>query len=232
MPYTKSKLNKLKVKFEGAELIEKSNSQACQEMFVLSVLNGKRNGSYLEVGAYHSSTISNTHNLEKIFGWQGLSLDKAKKCVDDWKENRSGKFLLCDATTLDYKEAMENAGLPKHVDYLQLDIDPSHITYKALLRVPFEDYKFSIITFEHDIFRAKENHAEQVRKDSREYIQSKGYVLVAGDVAGREGKPFEDWYVSKEIAESEFFKNHFQIVLDFNGTGDDYVMNKKVEAVA
>lgn len=228
MAYTKNKLHRLKYQFPGVETIESSASQAYQEMFALTMLNGKRNGSYLEVGAFHSSKISNTYNLEKTFGWQGLSLDIAKRCEKDWAENRTGKFLLCDATAINYKEVLKDAGLPKCIDYLQLDIDPCHITFEALLRIPFEEYSFSVITFEHDIYRKeKEPYAVKVRDESREYLRSKGYVLVLGDVAPRANKPFEDWYVSSEIAASDFFKENFEIIPDFNRKGEDYFLKKK-----
>lgn len=224
--FTQKKYDRLRCKFDGAEKIEKSHSQAYQEMFVLSMLNGKRNGTYLEVGAYHSSRISNTWILEKQFGWDGLSLDISKKCVDDWKENRTGKFLLGDATKLDYDVAMKDAGLGPHVDFLQLDIDPCQVTFAALMQISFDKYTFSVITFEHELFRReKEIHVDRVREESRKYITSKGYVMVAGDVAGAKGKPFEDWYVSKEIAESDFFKEHFSINPEFNDLGENYILH-------
>lgn len=222
--YTLKKKDRLRVQFEAVETIEKNFSQAYQDMLVLSVLNGKRNGTYLEIGAYHSSRISNTWLLESKFGWNGLSFDIKKSCVEDWKENRKGKFLLQDATTADYDKCLQEAGLTTHIDYLQLDIDPSHVTYEALLKIPFEKYSFSIITFETDYFRSKDTHATEVRKNSREYIQSKGYVLIAGDICPGKGKPFEDWYVSKEIAESEFFRTHFEIKREFNDLGENYVL--------
>lgn len=224
MKFTSKKNNRFRCSFEGSDKIEKNWSQAYQDLLVLSILNGKRNGTYLEIGAYHSSTISNTWLLESQFGWDGLSFDIAKRCVADWAANRKGKFLLQDATTADYDKCIQDAGLPKHIDYLQLDIDPSHVTYKAMLQIPFEKYTFSIITFETDYFRAKDANAAKVREDSRAYLQSKGYILVAGDVSGRKDKPFEDWYVSKDIANSENFKKNFFIKPDFNDLGENFVL--------
>ena len=36
------------------------------------------------------------------------------------------------------------------IDYLQLDCDPPVITYKILLKIPFDKVKFGVITYEHD----------------------------------------------------------------------------------
>jgi len=49
------------------ENIEKSNGQALQDMFVLSVLKGKKNGTYLEIGAQEPIFQNNTAILEKDF---------------------------------------------------------------------------------------------------------------------------------------------------------------------
>jgi len=225
--YTKKKHSRLKVAFYDSHLIEKSNSQAYQELFVLSILNGKKNGFFLEVGAYHSSKISNTWNLEKVFGWRGLSLDKCKGCVEDFRENRSCNFLLCDATTLDYKKALSDVNAPSQIDYLQLDIDPSIITYQALLRIPFDEYTFSVITFEHDYFRSRDTNSSEVRNKSREYLQSKGYVLVAGDICTKKEQAFEDWYVSSEIASSQYFRENFSLQPEFNRKGEEWILQNQ-----
>ena len=95
-----------------------------------------------------------------------------------------------------------------------------------MLKIPFDKYKFSVITFEHEFVKIdKQSHAGQVRKDSREFFAANGYVLVAGDVAGKKDRPFEDWYVSQEIADSEYFKEHFIIAPEFNDLGENYILN-------
>ena len=49
----------------GYETIEKNFSQAFQDLFVLTMLNGKKNGIFIEIGAYNGQEISNTFLLEK-----------------------------------------------------------------------------------------------------------------------------------------------------------------------
>ena len=69
--YKKEKLERLKFKFDGIEEISENFSQAYQDMFVLSMLDGKRNGYYLEIGAFDGISLSNTYLLEK--NWMGWS---------------------------------------------------------------------------------------------------------------------------------------------------------------
>ena len=45
-------------------------SQANQDLFVLEMLDYKKNGSYLEIGANEPISISNTYLLENEFGWK------------------------------------------------------------------------------------------------------------------------------------------------------------------
>jgi hypothetical protein len=44
-----------------------------QENFVLSLLNEKREGYYVELGASHSTNGSNTYRLETEYDWKGVS---------------------------------------------------------------------------------------------------------------------------------------------------------------
>lgn len=41
------------------------NGQALQDEFVLTVLNNKKNGYFLEIGSYDPIIINNTYILEK-----------------------------------------------------------------------------------------------------------------------------------------------------------------------
>ena len=73
--YTIDRQPNLKHKFTGSEQIHKNYSQANQDMFVLMMLDGKRNGTFLEIGAHEPINISNTYLLEKDFDWNGISID-------------------------------------------------------------------------------------------------------------------------------------------------------------
>ncbi len=73
--YFKSDLERLRLKFSGVENIERNWSQVYQDMFVLSLLDGKRNGTYPEIGGDDGKAISNTYLLETEFDWKGLAFE-------------------------------------------------------------------------------------------------------------------------------------------------------------
>jgi hypothetical protein len=52
-----------------------SNSQFGQDLWVIRVLQGKRNGYFLEIGAGDGLWISNTLVLERELGWTGLLVE-------------------------------------------------------------------------------------------------------------------------------------------------------------
>jgi hypothetical protein len=94
--YTKDKFDKVKVKFDNLDKIERNYSESYQDMFVLSITNGKTNGSYLEIGSGHPSYGNNTYLLEKQFGWNGISVDLSEEFIALHKTERNHHALLKD----------------------------------------------------------------------------------------------------------------------------------------
>lgn len=178
-------------------------SQVGQDDFVLETLNYKTIGVYVEIGAYHSTEISNTYLLEKEYGWTGVSFEIEPDRVKEFNANRENICFEADAMTFDYKRLFDSIGLPKQIDYLQLDIDPSPKTLKALLALPLNDYRFSVITFEHDIY-AHESHLE-VKEKQKEILSGLGYELVREnvnlDMIGMSGLAFEDWWIDPSVVD-------------------------------
>lgn len=167
--------------------MEKIGSQASQDLFVLGVLNGKKNGTYLEIGAGHPEIFSNTLSLENL-GWQGVSLDRNPNT--NW--TRKNKLVVTDATSCDYTKILTEQNLGLSLDYLSLDIDEN--TNLALQRIPLDKIQFKVITIEHDWYRNKDLKLAQ-----REILQKAGYVLVCADVK-HEGYQYEDWWLSEKMA--------------------------------
>lgn len=174
-------------------------SQAGQDQFVLDTLKGKFGGVYVEIGAYHSTILSNTYLLEKDYRWTGVSFEIEPIRADEFNRNRINKCYTADATTFDYKDLFERLNLPKQIDYLQVDIEPAYQSLKALQALPLNDYRFSVITFEHDLYVSEDN---QIIKDTQKDILSGlGYVLVRENVTdGNPESPFEDWWIDPFFA--------------------------------
>jgi len=60
------------------ELLPKAKSQILQDLFVLSQLDFKRNGFFVEFGACDGLSSSNTFLLENEFGWNGILAEPAR----------------------------------------------------------------------------------------------------------------------------------------------------------
>lgn len=192
--YFQSNVNNLKYKFSGVEKIKNNYSQAFQDMFVLTMLDGKRNGTYVEIGGDHGIVISNTYLLEEEFGWTGVAFEIEEDRANGYNSLRNNECICTDALTVNFSKTFSDKKFPKQIDYLQLDIDPASQTLKCLKNIPLDEYRFSVITFETDIYRDGEDIAEE----SRKIFLNHGYELIAKNVSNR-GVPFEDWYVDPNV---------------------------------
>jgi hypothetical protein len=185
------------------KLYEGSYSQANQESFVLNALKEKRNGFYLEIGGYHSKYDSNTYLLEKEYDWSGVALEIDKERSEEYNQNRVNKCLNVDAITFNYLEYFENNNFPKTIDYLQIDIEPANQTLAALKALPLDKYRFSIVTFEHDLYADPNNIL--VKQEAFNIFNKYNYKLIFENVE-HEGKVFEDWWADSNI-ELDWIKN-------------------------
>ena len=199
--YFRNNYQNLKTKFTGAENIENNWSQSMQDMFVLSMLDGKRNGVYVEIGADQPRVISNTYLLEKDFDWSGISFELDADKVAFFNTIRKNKCLCEDATLYDYKSLFQKSNYPKQIDYLQLDIDPAEGTLNALKVLPLDDYRFSVITYETDVYSS----GADIQDEQIQILESHGYQLVAKNVKC-EGNPYEDWWIDPAIVSEDVWK--------------------------
>jgi hypothetical protein len=172
-----------------------------QDMFVLSMLDGKKNGVYVEIGADQPRVISNTYLLENDFDWSGVSFELDADKVTYFNTIRRNKCLCEDATAYDYKFLFQERNYPKQIDYLQLDIDPAEGTLNALKVLPLEDYRFSVITYETDVYSS----GADIQDEQIQILESHGYQLVAKNVKC-EGNPYEDWWIDPAIVSEDVWK--------------------------
>ncbi len=187
------------------------NERSNQEEFVLSLLNNKSNGYYVELGAFHSKNGSNTYRLENEFDWKGVSFEIVPELHKEVSENRKNPCILGDATQFDYIKYFEENDFPKQIDYLQVDIDGGYdpqgypvgnpyLSLHGLIAVPLNKYRFTVITFEHDANLVLNNIA--MRDAQRQILDSLGYALVMRDY-------HEDWWVDRTAIGYSDYKHYF-----------------------
>jgi FkbM family methyltransferase len=92
-------LFKKKLNETGTELLSdinnlvESKSQNGQDLFALLTNNFKKNGVFIEFGAYDGVIFSNTHLLEKHFGWNGILIDPIPSHYKKLKLHRKCKII-------------------------------------------------------------------------------------------------------------------------------------------
>lgn len=195
IPYTSEDFNRFKFLFPGLERIHENYSKHFQDLFVLSVFNGKKNGTYLEIGSGDPFVHNNTALLETEFGWRGISIDKSPALCCNFKENRHNTVICADALEIGYQDLFEKHCVDPIVDYLQIDCDEASI--EVLKKLPLATHKFGVITFEHDSYRL----GTGIRDEARAILKKHGYVLLVNDAAFTEVCSYEDWYVHPDVVE-------------------------------
>jgi len=172
-------------------------SQIGQDLWVEKTLKEKIDGLFLDIGCGFPKKINNTYLLEKKHNWKGISIDIDPSYTEMWaKSNRKNSiFLLQDALTIDYTKLIE--GFLKEngkdrIDYLSMDLEPPSLTLEALHKLPLNKYRFSVITFEHDLYRGNLH----LLQESRKIFNSHNYKLVVDNINNQ-----EDWWIDKTLPE-------------------------------
>jgi FkbM family methyltransferase len=203
-----------------------SKAQIKQDLFVLSELNFKHNGFFVEFGATDGMSMSNTFLLEKEFNWNGILAEPGKCWHQTLKQNRSssietecvwhntGEILqfkeakkstlstivgfgdtashsqirdnenMYSVKTISLNDLLLKYNAPKIIDYLSIDTEGSE--YIILNSLNFNDYKFRVITVEH-------NYTD-LRKKIFDLLTSKGYKRIHTEYS-----LFDDWYIYNEL---------------------------------
>ncbi len=173
-------------------------SHALQDCFVANILNFKRNGFFIDIGACHAVSANNSYALEAL-DWSGICIEIDSQHNKSF-EGRKCEYINGDATKIDYPKLLWELAAPKVIDYLSLDIDA--LSTQVLKKLPLDKYIFTIITIEHD-----EYHLGNIyRNEQREILLKNGdYVLYCPDVLvpvqpdTQPDSAFEDWYLHKSI---------------------------------
>jgi hypothetical protein len=222
IPYDESLYERLKIKFNHSASIKNNYSQCYQDMFVLSMLNGKTKGTFLEIGCGHPFFGNNTALLEKDFEWKGISIDIDKETMDMFSAERKSRAICKDATKIDYEKLLSESFSTREYDYLQIDCDPAIVSYQVLLKIPFETHRFAVITFEHDFYANEKN---SIREKSRKYLESHGYELIASNIAPDKYNSYEDWWIQPTLVDRGIV-NKMRSLSETAQKADEYMLNK------
>lgn len=195
IPYRRSDYKRFKYSFPGLKDVYYNYSKHFQDLFVLAVYNGKRNGSYLEIGSGDPIIHSNTALLEKEFDWKGISMDISSALCYKFKENRFNTVICADASEVPFIDLLDKHCMDRKIDYLQIDCDEASID--VMKNIPFDEYQFGVVTLEHDSYRL----GNDLRDEMRKILKSHGYELLVNDVAFTETCPYEDWWVHPDVVE-------------------------------
>ncbi len=219
--YKKEDHKNLRYKFSGSKEIERNYSQVYQDMFILSMLNGKKNGKFLEIGGAEPFKGNNTALLEKSFGWTGVSIEYDEKFIENYRNNRSAKLLNTDALAIDYEDLFKENYEGNIIDYLQLDIEPARHTYECMMKIPFDKYKFAVITYEHDYYV---DVTRSYREKSREFLKNKGYEMIVNDISPDGISNFEDWWVHPDLVDKNIIAK-MKSVIEGTHHVKEYILN-------
>jgi FkbM family methyltransferase len=106
------KLSEIKSKsYSNIEFLFESKSQNGQDLFALFSNDFKSSGIFIEFGAYDGVIFSNTHLLEKHFGWNGILVDPIPSHYESMKQNRKCK-LIHGAITAEHQDLVLIEELP------------------------------------------------------------------------------------------------------------------------
>tara|TARA_B100000965_G_scaffold2438_1_gene1920 strand:- start:675 stop:1433 length:759 start_codon:yes stop_codon:yes gene_type:complete len=186
-----------------------SYSQSFQDLFVISVLDGKRNGTFIDLGCSYPISINNTYLLESDFGWSGVAIDIDADRTSEWKVDRNCDVITFDAGNIDYNDLLSQFD-STHIDYLSIDVDNDEATYFIIDTIDFSKYEFSVITFEHNLY----NTSDVMKNHMKDIMEKNGYILAVEDVCNMGSSndsyqdPFEDWYINPKYVNEDAWKKY------------------------
>lgn len=153
-------------------------SQIKQDKWVLSKLGQKRNGVFIDVGAFDGVNMSNTYVLEKDFDWTGVCVECNPEVIPKLKEartvpiceravfNKGGVMMNFNChesqelsaltnintgitvETITLNDVITQYKLPRQIDYISLDVEGVELS--ILKTFHFGKYDVKCWTIEHN----------------------------------------------------------------------------------
>jgi len=197
-------------------------SQSNQDKWVAEFLEFKKNGYFIEVGAYDGIQTSNTYFFEKNFNWSGICIEANPSVFNSLIKNRKSVNVnkavtdykgTCNCKANEYKITNEGISIdcdtllnildennaPNVIDYLSIDIEGYE--YIALKEFDFIKYEIGLITVEHNLYCDGDTRKNQIF----ELLTKNGFSRVVDNAPCLDpnpewyNKPYEDWYVNNKL---------------------------------
>ena len=127
-------------------LVSSSKSQLRQDLFVLAVLNFKKDGFFVEFGATDGIRLSNTHLLETKFDWKGILAEPAQFWGESLKMNRPNSAIETRCVWKD-SDSILTLNEAKMAEYSTVD-DYSKFDLHGKLRINGKKYHVTSISLE------------------------------------------------------------------------------------
>jgi FkbM family methyltransferase len=196
-----------------------SYSQICQDIFVLSVLDNKKNGFFVEIGAGDGINFSNTYLLEKNYGWNGILVEPSKtfynKCIISRKctvvnkvlldkhykkvkfyEKKSGEFSHTEGFGDILASEIKSEYYVEVVEFDHLFANFSKIPKIDFLSIDTEGSEQVILSsidffkFNPSVICIEHNYRKDNRLYYKNFLQSKGYKLVYTGISR-----WDSWFI-------------------------------------
>ncbi len=197
-------------------------SQAKQDKWVCESLRFKRNGYFIELGAYDGIQTSNTYFMEKELDWTGICVEANPLVFQQLVNNRrsinlnvavsnyagtcyfQGDSIVAAGNGIEVpcyplNQLLEACQAPAVIDYLSIDIEGHE--FAVLEAFDFSRWKILMMTVEHNLYCNGPYNKDRLF----ELLSSKGFVRMVENAPCLDpnplyyNQPYEDWYVHASL---------------------------------
>lgn len=195
-------------------------SQSAQDKWVTEFYKDKKNGFYVDLGAYDGIQTSNTYFFEESLNWSGICVEANPQIFNRLVQNRksinlnyavnnySGECFFSGDRISDIgqkvkcqtlEKILEENNCPKIIDYLSMDIEG--FEFIVLENFDFDKYEIGLMTIEHNLYCDGPKRKDLIYK----LLTQKGFTRVVDNAVCLDknplyyNKPYEDWYVNNKL---------------------------------
>lgn len=199
-------------------------SQANQDKWVYEAISHKKNGFYVDIGAYDGIQTSNTYVFEKYLNWEGICIEPNVDAYQNLLKNRNSKNIMCALSDYDgfcnflgdkiidknnantpcftLETLLTQNSAPKEIDYLSIDVEGHE--YNILKNFDFKKYHIKLMTVEHNFYIEGSHHKDRLY----DLLTNNNFIRIVEDAVCLDSNPayfnkiYEDWYINADFYNS------------------------------